>query len=175
MNPSIDLEAAKAAFFASGGQLVVLEGFTYRPLPQRKHPEPTPKRRRGPDPVQKGNRQERAKAKADMVAKFAVTMTCSQASKVLGISQGSLWDMAKRNGFSFVPATPGKHTPKPGDEERDAEMAEKIKALRDEGLTRNKVCQSLKTGHTTVTRLINKFGIDFPSRKAGGAHESSQA
>lgn len=38
MTPSIDLEAAQAAFFASGGQLVELEGFTYRPLPERKHP-----------------------------------------------------------------------------------------------------------------------------------------
>lgn len=42
MNPSNDLEAAKAAFFASGGQLVVLEGFTYRPLPPRKDPEAQP-------------------------------------------------------------------------------------------------------------------------------------
>lgn len=32
------LEAAKAAFFASGGQAVELAGFTYKPLPFRRPP-----------------------------------------------------------------------------------------------------------------------------------------
>ncbi len=109
MNQSIDLEAAKAAFFASGGQLVVLEGFTYRPLPQRKHPEPAPKKRRGPPPVQHGTRQEKAQARADMVAKMAETMTCREAAQELKVSQSSLWDMAKRYGFAFVSGNRGKH------------------------------------------------------------------
>lgn len=34
MNPSIDLEAAKAAFFASGGQIIVLEGLGRIPRKQ---------------------------------------------------------------------------------------------------------------------------------------------
>ncbi|NES08954.1 hypothetical protein G3O07_03190 [Pseudomonas laurentiana] len=37
------LEAAKAAFFASGGRAVKLAGFTYKPLPFRRHPEPAQK------------------------------------------------------------------------------------------------------------------------------------
>ncbi|WP_447810967.1 hypothetical protein [Pseudomonas putida] len=96
MNQSIDLEAAKAAFFASGGQLVVLEGFTYRPLPERKHPAPSPKKRRGLPPVQSGTRQEKARAKAQMVAELAATMTCREASQALGVPQATLWDLAKR-------------------------------------------------------------------------------
>ncbi|WP_313203388.1 hypothetical protein [Pseudomonas sp.] len=165
MNQSIDLEAAKAAFFASGGQLVVLEGFTYRPLPERKHPAPSPKKRRGLPPVQSGTRQEKARAKAEMVAELAATMTCREASQALGVPQATLWDLAKRNGFTFVSAARGKHTPKPDDEERDAKLAERIQALRDQGLSRHRATLSLEIGHTTMSRIIKKFGIDFPIKK----------
>ena len=34
------LEAAKAAFFSSGGQVQQVEGFEFKPPPLRKHPEP---------------------------------------------------------------------------------------------------------------------------------------
>ena len=82
MNPSIDLEAAKAAFFASGGQLVVLEGFEYVPFRQRKHPEPKPKR---PKPVKQergGERKSRAKARTAQVEELAKTMTCGEVAKL---------------------------------------------------------------------------------------------
>ncbi len=165
MNQSIDLEAAKAAFFASGGQLVVLEGFTYRPLPARKHPEPAPKNRRGPPPVQHGTRQEKARARADMVAKMAETMTCREAAQELKVSQSSLWDMAKRYGFAFAPGNRGKHTETPDMEARDAKLAERIQALRDAGLSRNSASMKLEIGHSTMSRIIKKFSIDFPLKK----------
>lgn len=165
MNQSIDLEAAKAAFFASGGQLVVLEGFTYRPLPARKHPEPAPKKRRGPPPVQHGTRQEKARARADMVAKMAETMTCREAAQELKVSQSSLWDMAKRYGFEFAPGNRGKHTETPDMEARDAKLAERIQALRDAGLSRNSTSMKLEIGHSTMSRIIKKFSIDFPLKK----------
>lgn len=165
MNQSIDLEAAKAAFFASGGQLVVLEGFTYRPLPQRKHPEPAPKKRRGPPPVQHGTRQEKARARADMVAKMAETMTCREAAQELKVSQSSLWDMAKRYGFAFAPGNRGKHTETPDMEARDAKLAERVQALRDAGLSRNSASMKLEIGHSTMSRIIKKFSIDFPLKK----------
>ncbi|APE99640.1 hypothetical protein [Pseudomonas putida] len=165
MNQSIDLEAAKAAFFASGGQLIVLEGFTYRPLPQRKHPEPAPKKRRGPPPVQHGTRQEKARARADMVAKMAEIMTCREAAQELKVSQSSLWDMAKRYGFAFAPGNRGKHTETPDMEERDARLAERIQALRDAGLSRNNASMKLEIGHSTMSRIIKKFSIDFPLKK----------
>lgn len=61
MNPSIDLEAAQAAFFASGGQLAVLEGFAYRPLPERKHPDP--KQKPAKPAARKAERQQVTKAR----------------------------------------------------------------------------------------------------------------
>ena len=168
MNQSIDLEAAKAAFFASGGQLVVLEGFQYRPLPARKHPAPSKHKRRGLPAVQNGTRQEKAKARADAVAELAATMTWRQASEHLNVPQPTLWDIAKRNGFTFIPAIKGKHLPKPDDEERDARLAQRIQALRDEGLSRHRATITLEIGHTTMTRIIRKFDIDYPVRRAQG-------
>ncbi len=65
MNPSIDLEAAKAAFFASGGQIIVLEGFQYVPFRQRHHPEPKPKRVKPVKQERGGERKSRAKARTE--------------------------------------------------------------------------------------------------------------
>ena len=102
MNQSIDLEAAKAAFFASGGQTIVLEGFQYVPFRQRHHPEPKPKEKREV-PKRLAN-QESAQSRADMIAEMAKTMTCSEAAKKLDVTTDSLYSMAKRYGFSFVMA-----------------------------------------------------------------------
>ncbi|MFJ4444754.1 hypothetical protein ACIPZ8_22035 [Pseudomonas sp. NPDC089422] len=73
----------------------------------------------------------------------------------------------KRNGFSFVQAVRGKHTPKPDEGDREAKLAEGIISLRDAGLSRYKTALALEVGHTVVSRIIKKFGIDFPLKKAG--------
>lgn len=39
MNQSIDLEAAKAAFFMSGGIVTELESYSFKPLPARHEPK----------------------------------------------------------------------------------------------------------------------------------------
>jgi hypothetical protein len=110
MNPSIDLEAAKAAFFASGGQLVVLEGFTYRPLPERKHPKPKHKRAKPTDHKAVSQHKSRARARAEKVAELAKTMTCGEVAKLLGETKSALWGVAAREGFKF--ASPPRQ-PKP--------------------------------------------------------------
>lgn len=167
MNPSIDLEAAKAAFFASGGQLVVLEGFTYRPLPQRKHPDPKPRKKVKIEQSAQGAKKERAQARADEVAEMAKTMTCREAAEILKVAPDMLWSMAKRYGFSFVPAAKGRVIVKEYDEEKDAKVAERIKAMRDIGVSRNQAILHLQIGHTTMNRIIKKFGIEFPPGKRG--------
>uniref|UniRef100_UPI00066C1FB5 hypothetical protein n=1 Tax=Pseudomonas putida TaxID=303 RepID=UPI00066C1FB5 len=127
MNQSIDLEAAKAAFFASGGQLVVLEGFTYRPFPPRKHPDPKPRGKVKTEQSAQGTKKERAQARADEVAEMAKTMTCREAAEILQVAPDMLWSMAKRYGFSFVPASKGRVVVKEYDDEKDAKLAERIK------------------------------------------------
>ena len=163
MNQSIDLEAAKAAFFASGGRIIVLEGFQYVPFRQRHHPEPKPKEKREV-PKRLAN-QESAQSRADMIAEMAKTMTCSEAAKKLEVSQDSLYSMAKRYGFSFVMAPRFRPTESKYDEEADAKLAERITALRDVGVSKNQAIKHLAIGHSTMSRIVIKFGIDFPLQR----------
>ncbi|WGV20467.1 hypothetical protein QIY50_24935 [Pseudomonas putida] len=96
---------------------------------------------------------------------MAETMTCREAAQELKVSQSSLWDMAKRYGFAFAPGNRGKHTETADMEARDAKLAERIQALRDAGLSRNSASMKLEIGHSTMSRIIKKFSIDFPLKK----------
>lgn len=167
MTPSIDLEAAKAAFFASGGQIIVLDGYQYVSLPQRKHPDPKPRPNVKLEQPTQGGRKERTQDRADKVAEMAKTMTCREAAEVLKVAPDMLWSMAKRHGFSFVPAAKGRIVAKEYDDEKDAKLAERIKAMRDIGVSRNQATLHLQIGHTTMSRIIKKFGIEFPPGRRG--------
>ncbi|MNE29638.1 hypothetical protein D3C80_1231280 [compost metagenome] len=153
------LEAAKAAFFASGGQAVELAGFTYKPLPFRRHPEPTQKIPKG---VQQGARQQRSKERAALIAGMAKTMTCREVSQALGISQNTLWTMSQREEFTFVPGCQGKRKTPYTNAAADATLAERITALRDIGLTRHQVEKKIGIGNGTLVRILKAFEIDFP-------------
>ncbi|ANY87700.1 hypothetical protein [Pseudomonas putida] len=118
MNQSIDLEAAKAAFFASGGQLIVLEGFTYRPLPQRKHPEPKPKRAKPGSSKSEHPQQSRAKARAAQIAELAKTMSCGEVAKLLGGDQERVVGRCGTGRFQVLqtatPSAAGERRRRPG-------------------------------------------------------------
>lgn len=47
------LEAAKAKFFSSGGQIDELPGFEFKPMPPRNEPEPSPVRQKFKDGAKK--------------------------------------------------------------------------------------------------------------------------
>lgn len=167
MNPSIDLEAAKAAFFASGGQLVVLEGFTYRPLPQRKHPEPKRKPAKAPALKPNSDHASRVRARIDRIKELAETMTCAEAAKFLGETKGALWSVAAREGFRFFsppkPAKPEKIMAGPSQDDRN--LADQIIALRDAGKSRCGVTVELGIGNCRLVRLLALFDIDFPLQR----------
>ncbi|WP_252088778.1 hypothetical protein [Pseudomonas sp. MWU13-3659] len=170
MNPSIDLEAAKAAFFASGGQLVVLDSFTYQPLPQRKHPEPKPKRAKPAKQEPGGERKSRAKARTDQIEELAKTMTCAEVAKLLGETKTALWGVAARGGFRFFSppksARPAKVKAEQSQEDRD--LADRILALRDAGKSRCRATIELGIGNCRLVRIIDEFGIDFPIQRRQG-------
>lgn len=168
MNQSIDLEAAKAAFFASGGQLVVLDGFTYRPLPQRKHPEPKPKRAKPGSSKSEHPQQSRAKARAAQIAELARTMSCGEVAKLLGVTKSALWGVAAREGFKFFKpprqAQPVRDVA--AQEAADRKFAERIIALRDAGMSRCRVTAELGIGNRKLERIIAAFEIDFPLKRS---------
>lgn len=170
MNQSIDLEAAKAAFFASGGQLIVLEGFTYRPLPQRKHPEPKPKRAKPAAHKSEHPQQSRARTRAAQIAELAKTMTCGEVAELLGETKTALWGVAARGGFRFFNPTksarPAKVNAEPSQEDRD--LADKIIAMRDAGKSRCRTTSELGIGNCRLVRILDEFGIDFPVQRRQG-------
>ena len=170
MNPSIDLEAAKAAFFASGGQIIVLEGFQYVPFRQRHHPEPKPKRVKPVRPAKEHPQQTRAKARTAQVAELAKTMTCGEVAELLGETKTALWGVAARGGFKFFsppkPPEPVKMKAEPSQEDRD--MAAKIIALRDSGMSRWGVTLELGIGNCRFARILAEFDIDFPLQRNRG-------
>ncbi|MEW5543552.1 hypothetical protein [Pseudomonas soli] len=167
MNPSIDLEAAKAAFFASGGQLVVLEGFQYVPFRQRRHPEPKPKRAKPVKQEPGGERKSRAQARTAQIAELAKTMTCGEVAKLLGETKTALWGVAARSGFRFFSppkaARPAKAKAEPSQEDRD--LADKIIALRDAGKSRCRTIAELGIGNCRLVRILDLFDIDFPVQR----------
>ena len=170
MNQSIDLEAAKAAFFASGGRIIVLEGFQYVPFRQRHHPEPKPKRAKPVKQGRGGERKSRAKARTAQVEELAKNMTCGEVAKLLGETKTALWGVAARGGFRFFsppkPARPEKVKAEPSQEDRD--LADKIIALRDSGMSRWGVTLELGIGNCRFTRILAAFDIDFPLQRNRG-------
>ena len=174
MNQSIDLEAAKAAFFASGGQLVVLEGFTYRPLPPRKGPEvqpesatKVPSKKAAPSP-----RKEKMKARADQVAEMAKTMTCQQVHEATGISKQALFRASREGNFVFRRAERKKSANSKRDAQRqirrnlkrieELKVVQQICALRDTGLHRAQVAEQLDLNYGTLVKIIERNDINFP-------------
>lgn len=170
MDQSIDLEAAKAAFFSSGGRIIVLEGFQYVPFRQRHHPEPKPKRVKTVNQERGGEHKSRAKARTAQVEELAKTMTCGEAAKLLGETKTALWGVAARGGFRFFsppkPARPEKAKAEPSQDYRD--LADKIIALRDAGKSRWGATLELGIGNCKFARILAEFDIDFPLQRNRG-------
>ena len=153
------LEAAKAAFFASGGQAEKLDGPTFKPLPFRRHPEPKPKIQKA---AKETARQQRNTERVALIAEMAKTMTCREVSKELGIPQNTLWTMSQRCDFKFAPGIQGGRITPYNDAAEDAKLAERITALRDAGLNRHQVEKQIAICNRTLLRIIKAFDIDFP-------------
>jgi hypothetical protein len=158
MNPSIDLEAAKAAFFSSGGRIIVLEGFQYVPFRQRHHPEPKPKRAKPVKQEPGGERKSRAKARTAQIEELAKTMTCGEVAKLLGETKTALWGVAARGGFKFS---------RPSSQD-DRDLADKIIALRDAGKSRCGAAVDLGIGKCRLVRILEVFDIEYPVQQRKG-------
>lgn len=155
------LEAAKAAFFKSGGEIESLPAFQFKPMPPRTEPEPKEKHKATGNA---GERAAKANETANMVAAMAESMTCADISKALGIPGTTLRGMAIRHGFTFYPGPQGRRVTGCYDDEMDAKLAERLKAMSQIGLSRNHAAKHLQVGHATITRICKKFDIEFSPR-----------
>ncbi|WP_280042042.1 hypothetical protein [Pseudomonas sp. Hg5Tf] len=169
-----ELEAAKAAFFASGGQVIELVSFQYKPRPLRSEPERE-------TTAAKKDRLQREKVGTDArqseinrVRELARTMTYDQAATETGISKSTLFRMSREGGFLFRRSkreTMEIHTrelermrERAERQEREAKLCERIVALRDIGLSRNEVARQVDLSYGGLILVIERNKIDFPVR-----------
>lgn len=165
-----DIESMKESFFSSGGKIIVLEGFTYRPLPERKHPKPKQKRAKPAEHKAVSQHKSRARARAEKVAELAKTMTCGEVAKLLGETKGALWGVAAREGFRFC-KPPRQAQPvrdAAAQEAADRQLADRIIALRDEGMSRCRATAVLGIGNRKLERIMAAFEISFPLQRYRG-------
>lgn len=156
------LEAAKAAFFASGGSIAVIAGCTFSLPPLRSHPQPPINRSLPVKPEQKPKSASSALVQRnDRIAELAETMTCNEAAEAMGISSKSIRDIACRLGIKFVPAPTGR-APRPKSE--FTAIAERVEAMSKIGVSRTMAAKHLGISHQSLSRIVDEFGIDFPSR-----------
>ena len=173
-------------FLEKGGTIEVLQGPSFVPPRVRHEPPPSPKapkatrREQATSWIDKMERQDlvraervamREKEKADQVEyirHLALTLTYAQTVMRTGIPLRELRRIAKRGEFKFQPAiNPGNTGGQSFDEARDARYAEAIKDLKARGFSRNQARESIQTPYKNFERLLAKFNIDYPKRRAG--------
>lgn len=164
-----EIEAAKVAFFMSGGQVEEVESREVA-LPfrsERVEPETVLDRKREvrqQKPEQSDlamiAKQAAKEAQIRMVRELATVMTVVQVQQETGLTTYALRNMARNNGFRFVnPCS----VPDPVE---DAANVLRIKSARDRGLSRHAARQELRMSSSHMQRLIESYAIDYPVHPA---------
>ncbi|WDY60360.1 hypothetical protein [Pseudomonas sp. PSKL.D1] len=161
MNQSIDLEAAQAAFLASGGSIIVLEGFQY--VPHRPHRDIEQVRAIQPKPL--GLKAQKRQEQLAELRKLAKTMTYAEAMRHTGLAQTTLYRAAMEGCFCFRPDPNrgrGEKNRVYADPEADKVLAAQVVELRDAGLNRTQAKIKLGISDRKFCRIIDLFGVDYP-------------
>lgn len=161
MNQSIDLEAAQAAFLASGGSIIVLDGFQY--VPHRPHRDIEQVRAVQPKPL--GMKAQKRQEQLAELRKLAKTMTYAEAMEHTGLAQTTLYRAAMEGRFCFRPDPKrgrGEKSRVYADPEADKALARKIAELRDAGLNRTQAKAKLNISDRKFCRVIHLFSVDYP-------------
>lgn len=156
LNASID------SFFLEGGSVQTLPGFKY--VPHRPHRDLEPIRASSESPSEP-KLTKRQKQLADL-RKLAATMCYAEAMQHTGLSQSALSRAAADGGFHFQPNPnrgKGNKGKKLSDPVKDRELAERITAARDIGLTMAQVVRRMHISYKLLHRILQEFGISYPT------------
>ena len=144
-------EAAKAAFFLSGGKVDLIDGFKFEPRPARIEPvisEQEIERRAFAEKVREMGRDmgQRDIAAALKVSADKVYQACKRFS--ISCKSGRGRKSGSSGVFSIDPAV-------------DAPMAERLRAMAEIGVTKGRAEKVLGIGSHRMSRLIETYGIEF--------------
>ena len=177
---SDELSAQIAEFVAAGGKIDVVEPppppkpVVYVP---QEPPAPKPFVRRRVEPVAPPPptpleiQQEQRRKRVEWVMELAPDHTQSEVIDITGIGRRTLLSMSKEFDFKFKRSSHGGHN-SPGfvkaAAEREASLVERINAFKEIGISRRRLCVKLHITGTTLTRILEKYSIDYPKSRAGG-------
>ena len=169
-----------AEFVAAGGKIDVVEPPPPpKPVVYVPQEPPAPKpfvRRRAepvvpPPPTPLEIRQEQRRKRVEWVMELAPDHTQSEVIDITGIGRRTLLSMSKEFDFKFKRSSHGGHN-SPGfikaTAEREASLVERINAFKELGISRRRLCVKLHITGTTLTRILEKYSIDYPKSRAGG-------
>lgn len=178
---SDELAAAVDQYLAAGGKIEVAEPIGYKPKPitysNQMPPAPKPFVRRRVEPIELPPptpleiRQEQRRKRVELVMQLAPTHTQSEVIEITGIGRRTLLAMSKEFDFKFKRSAHGGHNSperKKALAERDAVLVERIKAYKELGISRRRVCVKLHITSGTLKRILEKYSIDYPMSAAGG-------
>jgi len=178
---SDELAAAVDQYLAAGGKIEVAEPIGYKPKPitysNQMPPAPKPFVRRRVEPIDPPPptpleiRQEQRRKRVELVMRLAPTHTQSEVIEITGIGRRTLLAMSKEFDFKFKRSAHGGHNSperKKALAERDAVLVERIRAYKELGISRRRVCVKLHITSGTLKRILEKYSIDYPMSAAGG-------
>lgn len=159
------LEAAKVAFFSSGGRVDVIETKFYEPRPARIEAPVA-----SPALVFRSGNWSRMR-------EMAKTMSKDQTILVTGLTRRQLTQLEKDGGFTFR-LTPSEMRVAEGvkqrlaaveaaKEQRDRLLAERIAALRAIGLTSRQIARQLKVSESGLNKIMQRTGLNSAAQRAG--------
>lgn len=165
---SAELAAAIDSFLNRGGVIARLQGFVHKPKPPAKaygriDDVPKPKAQRSKPAEEKARTEIQ-----NRVRLLAKTMTLAETIRETGMSKTRLRNMATSCGFQFRRYDP---TPslKPNSVNRvaDAMNVVRIKAARDQGMSRKDACAELRMSSSLMKRLLSEYSVDYPVHPPG--------
>jgi len=178
---SDELAAQVEQYLAAGGKIDVAEPLGYKPKPitysNQMPPAPKPFVRRRVEPIEPPPptpleiQQEQRRKRVKWVMELAPTHTQSEVIEITGIGRRTLLAMSKEFDFKFKRSTHGGHNSperKKALAERDAVLVERIKAYKELGISRRRVCVKLHITSSTLKRILEAYSIDYPLSAAGG-------
>lgn len=169
-----------AEFVAAGGKIEVAEPPPPpKPVVYVPQEPPAPKpfvRRRAepvvpPPPTPLEIQQEQRRKRVEWVMELAPDHTQSEVIDITGIGRRTLLSMSKEFDFKFKRSAHGGHNSperKKALAERDAVLVERIKAYKELGISRRRVCVKLHITSGTLKRILETHSIDYPMSAAGG-------
>lgn len=177
---SDELAAQIEQYLAAGGKIEVAEPppppkpVVYVP---KEPPAPKPFVRRRvepvvpPPPTPLEIQQEQRRKRVKWVMELAPTHTQSEVIEITGIGRRTLLAMSKEFDFKFKRSAHGGHNSperKKALAERDAVLVKRIKAYKELGISRRRVCVKLHITNCTLKRILEAHSIDYPLSAAGG-------